>query len=105
MAVSLNRGTPISSPKYFSPYSRDSQKGTSNFGNPPPPPQSYLRPTSRFYPHTKSALVEVACQAELLARRGCTNAVGNFVVRMLGVKFCNTWETKQALLGFSESYI
>ena len=35
MAVSLNRGTPIWTPKYYSPYYWDPQKGTPNIGKPP----------------------------------------------------------------------
>ena len=35
MVVSLNRGTPIWTPKYYSPYYKESQKGTPNFGKLP----------------------------------------------------------------------
>ena len=35
MVVSQNKGTPISTPKYCSPYYGDPQKGTPNFGKPP----------------------------------------------------------------------
>ena len=32
MVVSLNRGTPIWTPKYYNPYYGDPQNGTPNFG-------------------------------------------------------------------------
>ena len=35
MVVSLNKGTPIKTPIYYSPYYRDPQKGTPNFGKLP----------------------------------------------------------------------
>ena len=35
MVVSQNKGTPIQTPKYYSPYYGDPQKGTPNFGKPP----------------------------------------------------------------------
>ena len=35
MVVSLNRGIPIKTPKYYNPYYRGPQKGTPNFGKPP----------------------------------------------------------------------
>ena len=35
MVVSQNTGTPIWTPKYYSPYHRDPQKSTPNYGKPP----------------------------------------------------------------------
>ena len=35
MVVSLNRGTPIQTPKYYGPYYWYPQNGTPNFGKPP----------------------------------------------------------------------
>ena len=42
MVISLNRGTPIWTPKYYSPYYWDPQKGTPNFGKPPYPLAGHL---------------------------------------------------------------
>ncbi len=47
MVVSQNQGTPIWTPKYYSPYYWDPQNGTLNFGKPPYNPR-YITPFKEF---------------------------------------------------------